>query len=193
MKAILSGFLILISASAFSQIADIEVTTKNNSDREKMVATLLQEILSERDLSKWNFTNKVIVEERVIPHSHPVLTLNTSSTTKNDILDTYIHEQLHWYVEKSPDAEKKVINEFKSRYKNVPFGNRAGARDEYSTYLHLIVCFLEYRSLAQLVGEEEAKQMMWNQTHYTWVYNKIIEDRSYIGKILKDNHFDLVE
>ncbi|MCB0490152.1 MAG: hypothetical protein KDC99_16840 [Cyclobacteriaceae bacterium] len=193
MKGIILFILILTAITASSQVAQIDISSKNESEREEKVVTLLKEILLENDLSQWRFTDKVIIEERVIPHSHPTLTLNTSSFDKKDILDTYLHEQLHWYVDRNQSGENAAIEEFKLRYKNVPFGNRAGARDEYSTYLHLIVCFLEYRSLAQLLGEEESKQMMWNQTHYTWVYNKIIEDSSYIRKVLKNSGFDLVE
>lgn len=189
------SFLVLLSwqYGLMAQTSKIEISTKNNSDRENTIVVLLNELLTEYDLSRWMFTNRVIIEQMVIPHSHPILTLNTSSTDKRDILTTFLHEQLHWYVEEYPESEKKAITEFKKRYKNVPYQNRAGARDEYSTYLHLIVCFLEYRSMASLIGEKEAKQLMWNQNHYTWVYNKIIEDAGFIGNVLKESGFDLVD
>jgi len=172
---------------------EIEITTKNDTEREKSTAVLLKEVLSEYDLSKWIFTNKVIIEQGVIPHSHPVLTLNTRSTDKKEILDVFVHEQLHWYVNKYPESEKNAIAEFRKRYKEVPYKNRAGARDEHSTYLHLIVCYLEYKSMISLIGKEDAKQLMWNQNHYTWIYNKVIEDETFIGKVLKKNGFDLLE
>jgi len=184
--------VILSCSTLMAQTPEMEISTKNNSENENKVAAILEDILQEYDLSKWIFTTKVIVEQRVIPHSHPILTLNTSSMNKEDILDTFIHEQLHWYVDEHPDAEKNAIAEFKKRYKNVPYKNRAGARDEYSTYLHLIVCYLEYRSMARLIGEEESKQLMWNQTHYTWIYNKIIEDTDYIGSVVRKSGFDFL-
>lgn len=176
----------------YGQTPEIEITTRNNSENENKIKVLLKEVFAEYDLSKWTFTRKIVIEQRVIPHSHPVLTLNTRSRDKIDILTTFIHEQLHWYVEEYPEAEKKAIETFKKKYKNVPFQNRAGAKDEYSTYLHLIVCYLEYRSMAELIGEEQAKQLMWNQNHYTWVYNKVIDDIDYIGNVLKKNGFDLI-
>lgn len=191
----MKAFLIIIILSCqfhlYAQTSKVEISTKNNSDREKGIVELLNELLVEYDLNKWLFTNKVIIEQGAIPHSHPVLTLSTKSTDKREILTTFIHEQLHWYVEKYPESEKKVIAQFKERYKNVPYQNRAGAKDEYSTYLHLIVCYLEYKSMASLIGETEAKQLMWNMTHYTWVYNKIIEDTEFIGGLLKENGFDM--
>ena len=193
MKAFLIVTILSCQFHLHAQTSKVEISTKNNSDRENEIVKLLNELLIEYDLSKWLFTNKVIIEQRVIPHSHPVLTLNTSSNDKRDILTTFIHEQLHWYVEKYPEFEKKSIAAFKGRYKNVPYQNRAGARDEYSTYLHLIVCYLEYKSMASLIGETEAKQLMWNMTHYTWVYNKIIEDTEFIGNVLRESGFDLVD
>jgi hypothetical protein len=193
MKTILLLGLLTWHGCLIAQTPEVEITTKNNSGREKTIGALLKEVLSEHDLSKLTFTRKIIIEQAVIPHSHPVLTIGTSSNDKEYILSTYIHEQLHWYVEKYPDAGKNAIDEFKKRYPNVPYQNRAGAQDEYSTYLHLIVCYLEYRSMSGLIGEEKAKQFIWNQNHYTWVYNKIIEDATYIGGVLKKNGFDLVE
>jgi hypothetical protein len=193
MKKYLFLLLVVGHSGLSAQTPQVEITTKNNSDREKATAGLLEEVLSEYDLSPWIFTRQVVIEQMAIPHSHPVLTLNTRSSDKADILDTFVHEQLHWYVEKYPEAEKKAIAEFRKRYKDVPYQNAAGARDEYSTYLHLIVCYLEYRSMATLIGEEEAKQLMWNQTHYTWIYNKVIEDTAYLSKVLRKNGFDLVK
>lgn len=191
MNKIVLLIILLCCNTAMAQTPVMEISTKNNSENENKVVAIMRELLTEYNLSKWIFTTEMIVEQRVIPHSHPILTLNTASMNKVDILDTFIHEQLHWYVDKYPEAEKKAITEFKKKYKNVPYQNRAGARDEYSTYLHLIVCYLEYRSMARLIGEEEAKQLMWNQAHYTWIYNKIIEDSQYIGSILEKNGFNV--
>ncbi|MEQ9097633.1 MAG: hypothetical protein RIF36_15780 [Imperialibacter sp.] len=193
MKKYLFLLLVVGYSGLSAQTPHVEITTKNDSDREKATARLLQEVLSDYDLSQWVFTRQVVIEQMAIPHSHPVLTLNTRSSDKTDILDTFVHEQLHWYVDKKPDAEKAAIDAFKKKYKEVPYQNAAGARDEYSTYLHLIVCYLEYRSMAMLIGENDAKQLMWNQTHYTWIYNKVIEDTAYLSKVLRKNGFDLVK
>lgn len=48
-------------------------------------------------MQRWIRTRDVVVEEKAIPHSHPVLTLNTQYL-KNDnaLLATFIHEQFHW-------------------------------------------------------------------------------------------------
>lgn len=187
-------FLLIVCAYAsVAQTPSVEITTRNDSDREKSTAAALTRVVGKYDLSKWIFTNKVIIEQRVIPHSHPVLTLNTQDPDDTTLMSSFIHEQLHWYIDKYPGKVKKAVDEFRKRYKDVPYANRAGAQDEYSTYVHLALCYLEYRSMASLVGEDEAKQQMWNKPYYTWVYNKIIEDRDAIGKIVADAGFDLVK
>jgi hypothetical protein len=191
MKKILLPLFILLALTVTAQTPGIEISTKNNTERENKTAALLKAVLSEYDLSKWVFTDKIIIQERVIPHSHPVLTLSTGSTDKKELMAGFIHEQLHWYMEKNPKPQEKAIAEFRKRYKNVPYANRAGAKDEYSTYMHLINCFLEYRIMASLIGEEEAKQMMWNTSYYTWVYNKVVEEKDIIEKIVKDAGYEL--
>ncbi len=188
----LLSFSISLNAQTSKQL---QIDTKNNTDNEKAVIPLVEDLLSTYNLDKWIFTDKVRIEAYAIPHSHPILTLNTryGEEDKDQLLATFIHEQLHWYVDAKEESEKNAIATFRKKYKDVPYKNKAGARDEYSTYLHLIVCYLEYRSMASLIGEEKAKQLMWNQTHYTWIYNKIIEDKEYIGKVVAKNGFDLVK
>lgn len=193
MKMIVFYVLMAWHTCAIAQTSKIDISVKNNSEREKAAAALLEQVLSEYDLSKWIFTDKILIEQGATSHSHPVLTLSTRSTDKKDMLDVFVHEQLHWYVENHPTFKEKAVAEFRKRYINVPFANRAGAGDEYSTYMHLIVCYLEYRSMEKLIGEEEAKQMMWNQNYYTWVYNKIIEDVDFVGKVVKESGFDLMK
>ena len=41
---------------------------------------------------------------------------------------------------------------------------------------HLIVCFLEYRAVTELLGEWMVKQMLdfWVTDHYTWIYKTAV-------------------
>lgn len=191
----LSIFLVALLSSLLmqAQSPSVEISTKNGSKWEKSVAERVQDLLNEYDLSKWIFTNKVIVEDNVIPHSHPILTLNTKNQSNKELLSTFIHEQLHWYVDENTESEKKAIAEFRVMYDDVPVGNREGARDEYSTYLHLIVCYLEYRSMVELVGQPEAERIMLETNHYKWIYRTVLKDETKIKGVLVKHNLNLVD
>ncbi|GAB5523727.1 MAG: hypothetical protein Roseis2KO_15990 [Roseivirga sp.] len=193
MRFFITLFIVFCPLSTLAQSPEINFSTKNDTDREKAVIPRVQEILNKYDLSKWIFTDKVLIEAFAIPHSHPVLTLNTKPQTQDELLSTFIHEQLHWYVDENKELERQAIADFKKVYKNVPHGNREGARDAYSTYLHLIVCYLEFRSMATLVGEERAEKVMRETNHYTWIYETVLKDRESIGKIIANNKLNLVD
>jgi hypothetical protein len=71
----------------------------------------------------------------------------------------------------------------------------AGARDEYSTYLHLLVCYLEQQAILRILGELKAKQVMdfWATDHYTWVYQTVISRSRDIGQIVRDRKLILAQ
>ena len=68
----------------------------------------------------------------------------------------------------------------------MPAGFPEGARNEYSTYLHLLVGYLEYRADRELLGELKAKQVMdfWAADHYRWIYKTVLERPRDIGNIM---------
>ncbi|MCE7993281.1 MAG: hypothetical protein HEP71_14945 [Roseivirga sp.] len=193
MRYLFTLLFTLTLLQTMAQSPEITFSTKKGTDREKEVIPKVQEILNKYDLTKWVFTDKIIIEAFAIPHSHPVLTLNTKPQSQDELLSTFLHEQIHWYVDENKSSEQKAIAEFKKKYKNVPFGNREGAKDEYSTYLHLIVCYLEFKSMVDLVGEERAEKVMRDTNHYTWIYETVLKDRKSIGKTLAKNKLNLVD
>lgn len=65
---------------------------------------------------------------------------------------------------------------FREVYPDVPSGNPEGARDADSTYLHLIVCDLEYQAMTKLVGPARAAEVLDATTHYTWIYDRVLTD-----------------
>ena len=71
-------------------------------------------------------------------------------------------------------------------FPKVPAKPPEGARDEDSTYLHILVCYLEYRAVRELLGELKAKQVMdfWAADHYTWIYKTVLERPRDIGNIM---------
>lgn len=178
MKNIFLFVFSLISLGCSAQGLTIDL--KNGEDAEKQGREQLERISKTygSGIGSWLFTKKVIIDKNAIPFSHPVLTLNCRYLN-DDLkqLSTFLHEQFHW-LEESRDVQKeKAIAEFKAMFTSVPVKGREGARDEYSTYLHLIVCDLEFQAMTKVVGEQKAKQIMSEWTHYTWIYDKVLNDQ----------------
>ena len=131
----------------------IQITSKNQSERELEVVQILNDLLQKYKFPI--FTNQVEVESKVIPHSHPVLTLNTSTKDPLLLLQTLIHEQLHWFV---TDHPKKVetIEYLKKHYEDNGECNVSGKHPD-SFWEHIIVCFNTLVVLKTIVTGEELK------------------------------------
>jgi hypothetical protein len=181
---------LLFSHTAVAQTtpSQLEITLKNNDQREQQTRQQLQRLLSAYDVSNWVFTRKIIIESGVIPHSHPVLTLSTRHLKDDELLlSTFVHEQMHWYLSENPKETDEAYKELKSMFPKVPVGYPDGGRDEESTYKHILVCYLEYQAVRGLLGELKAKQVMdfWATDHYRWIYRTVLERERDIGSLMR--------
>ncbi|MEW6735655.1 MAG: hypothetical protein AB1489_30470, partial [Acidobacteriota bacterium] len=63
---------------------------------------------------------------------------------------------------------------------------REGGDSEISTYSHLILNFLEYWAVQDLLGELKARQVIefWTTDHYTWIYKIVLEQNRDIAKVV---------
>jgi len=175
-----------MSVTAYGQ-GGVEITLKQGSTSEAQTKEQLQRLLRTYDLSQWIFTKSISIDEKAIPHSHPVLTLSTRHLRDDELLlSTLVHEQLHWFLVQRGKDTDAAITELRVVFPTVPARPPEGAQDENSTYLHLLVCYLEYRADQQLLGELKARQVMdfWATDHYTWVYKTVFERPRDISKIL---------
>lgn len=158
-------------------------------EREAAAKTQLERILQQYDLTKYFFTKQILIESQTIPHSHPVLTLNTKYLNNDkEVLSIFIHEQLHWFEHLHQDSIKNAITNLKEIYTDVPVGFPNGARSEESTYLHLIICWLEYYELKLVVRESEAKNIIEQHDHYLWIFQTVIDDYSQLEEIITRNN-----
>lgn len=166
------------------EIDGIEITLAY--EEQKQVRQQLERILSQYDLEPWIFTKKIRIAEG-IPHSHPVLTITTQPEyLASDVrqLSAFVHEQLHWFEEANREAAEKAVEDLRERYLDVPVGRGDGAGSEQSTYVHLIVCWLEYDAMTELVGKEKAQQILSTADHYRWIYTQVLHDTEEIRSIL---------
>jgi hypothetical protein len=188
MKRILFLFgLILLTSLPVPAQSKFDITLKNNTPAEAKTKEQLERLIKSYDLSKWIFTRKIEIDEKAIPHSHPVLTLSARHVKDDDLLlSTFVHEQIHWHFVASDKQTDEAFKDLKLMFPKLPDKGPEGARSEESTYLHLFVCYLEYRADRELMGELRAKQVMefWSTDHYTWIYKTVLERPRDIGGIL---------
>jgi len=155
--------------------------------REKATAAELRTLLHRHDLSGLQWTSTVVIERGAVPHSHPVLTLNTANSG-DALLSAYFHEQLHWWTAEHPGT-RSAISAIHHEWSTVPTADRGGARDADSTRLHLIVCHLERRALQYLLGQERAAHVIEAQISrqiYPWVRRAVVLGETQLDQILAD-------
>jgi hypothetical protein len=168
--------------------APIDTRTAHDSKPELATKAQLERLIAAHDLRQWTFTHDIVIDEKSIPHSHPVLTLHARHLKQDDeLLSTYLHEQLHWFLERHTAETKASEEDLKKLYPNVPVGYPEGANDTESTYLHLLVCRLEEQADRAVLGEERTAAVMqfWAGDHYRWVYRTVLADGAKIDEILK--------
>lgn len=151
----------------------------------------LKRIVATWDISRWLFTKTVQIQARVIPHSHPVLTLNTSYLANDTAqLATLVHEQLHWFLVQRPAATDSAIAAMKRLYPDAPAGPPEGANDLHSTYLHLIVCMLEFDAVRELFDDGVALRTIEAWRHYPWIYQQVLNRPEPIRRIIRQFGLD---
>jgi hypothetical protein len=185
-RILITPIILLLGITSYAQDR-IEISLKNSSRGESQTRDQLQRLLKTYELSKWIFTKSILIDEKAIPHSHPILTLHTRHLKDDDLLlSTFVHEQLHWFLVQKDKETKEAMKDLRALFPKVPVGLPEGAADEESTYLHLLVSYLEYRAVREILGELRAKQVMdfWSSDHYTWVYKTVLERRRDIGNIM---------
>lgn len=183
------GMVVLVAVVVAAQ--SITINLAHGSENEQQTKVELQKLMTAYNLTKYTFTNTVIIDERAIPHSHPVLTLHTRHLNSDDqLLSTYVHEQLHWYLDAHKSQTGAAEDDLREMYPKVPVGYPDGANDEESTYLHLIDCYLEMEADRDLMGRDRALAVMnfWAGDHYRWVYKTVMKDESTIAAVIDKEH-----
>lgn len=181
LRSIIFALVILAFASSMAGCAqkstsEIRITLEYDSERERSTAAQLRRVLREYDVDQWIFTPRVHIAERSIPHSHPVLTLHTRHLD-NDLalLAVFLHEQFHW-LEEGSAGFAEAVDAFEEAYPDAPVGGPEGAHTAESTYSHLLVCDLEFQAMSQLVGEGRSRDVLSVNEHYTWIYERVLND-----------------
>jgi hypothetical protein len=142
------------------------------------VVECIQRWRESHDLRRFEYTRQLRVAPNELPHSHPVLTLNTQLFNPEEILSEYLHEQMHWYVEALGCVEEStgLIAELRRRYPQIPVGFPEGANDEFSSYLHLLVNWLEVEATSHFIARERAEAIASRKHYYRWIFRTVLSD-----------------
>lgn len=166
---------------------DLDTVQRLARHSAEAVISALGELRSRHDLSGIEYTSTIRVAPWEIPHSHPVLTLNTRVTAHDDLLTTYVHEQMHWYAAwfdvRHPAPWSAIIAALDARYPDARTRPLEGARDGFSTVLHLVVNWLEIDAVSGLIGHEAAEAAARRQPVYGWAYTTVLADREALAAL----------
>jgi len=175
-------------ASSAARREGVSIRTAHHGPREEQTADQLRKLIGSYDLTKYTFTRDVTIDRGAMNHAFPELTLNARfADVPDDLLSSYIHEQLHWYLRDHDAQQKAAISELQRMYPNAPVGLPEGADTAYSTYGHLVDCYLEIEADRQLIGPERTLTTIRNKGHYTWIYATILHDEPKIAAVV-DEH-----
>lgn len=168
----------------------IDVQLANGTASEAQTREMLPRLLDEYPIDKWRYTETVRIEDHVISHSHPVLTLNTFHDPGNPLrlLSSYLHEQLHWFwlLERHEDRTWDAWRQFRDAFPDIPTAPAGGCGNEFSNYLHVAINFWELAGLGELIGENNARAFIGDEPYYTAVCDIVLKEGGRIRAILDE-------
>ncbi len=174
------------------QFEDLDITLDFDAVRRgaERVRGMLLDARSRFDLARFEYSTQVRIAPTEIPHSHPRITLNTWVRDDLTLLSMYLHEQMHWYVTwyshvRAPQW-RQLFAQLRERYPAAPVGGTDGANDEFSTYLHLLVNWLEVDSVSQFIERDRVVQHVRALPFYRWIYQTVVDDRQSLDALYRD-------
>src|SRR5579862_4236292 len=184
---------LLLSSPAIFAADSIDIQVAHPASAHELQERLeLQEIFKKYDVGKYTFTRTVIIDERAMNHAFPVMTLNTHYVGSDDeLLSSFLHEQLHWFLAEHRFAMQDAVHRLREMYPHVPVGLPDAAETEYSTYGHLIDCYLEIQADRALIGPERTDKVIKNKPWYTWIYKTILRDEDKIAALVKTERLEM--
>ena len=189
--AILVALMVSL-ASGVTAGPGVSIDLAHGTEREQRTKARLEQVVADYDLSKYTFTRRVVIEEQAINHAFPVLTLNARfADAPDDLLSSYVHEQLHWHLRDRATQQQAAVAELRRMYPNAPVGLPEGADTLFSTYGHLVDCYLEIQADRRLIGAERTAAVISRKGHYTWIYKTVLQDEPKIAAVVSHHQLDI--
>jgi hypothetical protein len=184
---VVTGFLM---RAGVGQPVKIEVA--RGTVRELATKAQLEHVLDSYDLARYTFTRHVVIELGARNHAFPVLTLNVRfADSPDDLLASFVHEQIHWHIRAHDSDQRRAVTQLRRMYPKAPVGLPEGADTEFSTYGHLVTCYLEIQVIRRFLGVERAAAVVDRKGHYTWIYRTVLSDEPRIAAIVAEHRLQL--
>jgi hypothetical protein len=103
--------------------ADFTIEVKHGSPGQERTRDQLLALLDRYDVSRRVRTRRVVIEDGVISHSHPVLTLDTRDLGDAYVMSAFLHEQVHWLLSTNYFRRffrmRRAKNDLRRRYPDI--------------------------------------------------------------------------
>ena len=174
--------------SGHPEIAIDLTAARRNAER---VRDMLVALRQRFDLTPFEYCNEVRIAPTETPFSHPRITLSSFAFDELGLATMYLHEQMHWYVtwfsHARPQGWRDIFARLRARYPDAPASfDTGGAQDEFSTYLHLIVNWLELEVVGRFFARDEVERRLCALPFYRWIYQTIIDDQDMLGALYSE-------
>ena len=81
--------------------------------------------------------------------------------------------------------------ELRRLYPGAPVGPPDGAENAYSTYGHLVTCYLEVQAVRELLDRERAAGVISRKRHYGWIYATVLSDEERIRSLVRSHGLEV--
>lgn len=164
--------------------------TQNDDMQVQSAARMLQDLAARFNLEPFLFTRCIRLDPSLGRGgiSHPILSLGVMHARDPDrFLSVFLHEQMHWFLCTCDlSAVDAAIDEFRTGWPNAPSPltrDEVGV-DEYSTYLHFAVNWLELDSLSTLLGAVRAREVLSGHLFYRWINACVLRDTDKVVAVM---------
>lgn len=102
---------------------------------------------------------------------------------------------MHWFslLDDASIDNRRIHTELRTRYPNLPVSPPDGCGSEYSNYLHIVVNFLEYQALSELLGNDRARKVLAGYRGYKVIYAIVLRDYAELEHLFTDCGLTLPE
>lgn len=167
------------------------IESANGTEAELKTVTRLYDLVDKYNLSSFCYTKKILIKEGAIGFSHPILTLNTRDESEEIFLANFLHEQMHWYVmmPNMIDSSRSIFTKLIERFPNPVIEFPYGGGDTLSTYLHLLVNYMEFQALEVVIGKPKTFEVFEERKKrfYRWIYQAVLDDLVWFEEITKQS------